>query len=167
MAGELKWVAVDLVGFNPFGEQFTDESLQTILHQIGTVKQWTEHFGLMCGHDASITDNVARLLTEGVKHWNFQPPMWHIYNICPEATPATWWIFMYSDNKTDKQLYSKLAECAQDFHPFVWNEETTRDRAAAFLQAVKDEMIVESVQWLHEQQQAYGDYAGGAGPIAG
>jgi hypothetical protein len=167
MAGELKWVAVDLVGFNPFGEQFTDESLQTILHQIGTVKQWTEHFGLMCGHDASITDNVARLLTEGVKHWNFQPPMWHIYNICPEATPASWWILLCADNKKDKQLCSKLAICAENFHPFVWNEVTTRAWSAVFLQAVKAEMTAEAKEWLREQYRAYDAYAAGAGPVAG
>ena len=167
MAGELKWVGVDLVGFNPFGEQFTDESLQTILHQIGTVKQWTEHFGLMCGHDASITDNVARLLTEGVKHWNFQPPMCRIYNICPEATPATWWILLNTDNKTDKTLYSKLAICTQDFHPYVWNEETTRAWAVSFLRAVKAEMKKEALEWMRGQCQAYDAYASGAGSIDG
>ena len=86
------------------------------LAKIGTVKQWTEKFGRMFGHDASITDNVARLLTEGVKKRN---------------------------------------------------EETTRAWAVAFLQAVKDEMIQESVQWLHKQQQAYDAYAAGAGPVAG
>ena len=52
-------------------------------------------------------------------------------------------------------------------HPFVWNEETTRAWAVAFLQAVKDEMTEEGVQWLREQFEAYDDYAGGAGPIAG
>ena len=164
MAGELKWVAVDLVGFNPFGEQFTDESLQTILHQIGTVKQWTEKFGRMRGHDASITDNVARLLTEGVKKWDEEdPPM----QVAPGATPATWWIYLNSENNKDKELYAKLAICAQDFHPFVWNEETTRDQAVAFLQAVKDEMIVESVQWMRGQCRAYDAYVAGGGPVAG
>ena len=60
-----------------------------------------------------------------------------------------------------------MAECAEDFRPFVWNEETTHVWAVAFLQAVKDEMIQESVQWLHKQQQAYDAYTAGAGPIAG
>jgi hypothetical protein len=131
---------------------------------IGTVKQWTEKFGRDVGHDASITDNVARLLTEGVKKWDEEDPL---TQVAPGATPATWWIYLNADNNMDKMLYSKLAECAQDFHPFVWNEETTRAWAVAFLQAVKDEMIQESVQWLHKQQQAYDAYTAGAGPIAG
>ena len=167
MAGELEWVAADLVGPNLFGEQLTDQSMQTILHEIGTVKQWTEKFGRMFGHDASITDNVARLLTEGVKQWNFKPNMEAINNIYPEATPATWWILMYADNKTDKQLYSKLAECAQDFHPFVWNEETTRAWAVSFLRAVKAEMKKEKLEWMREEYAAYDAYAAGAGPVAG
>ena len=168
MSREPEWVDADLVGPNPFGDQLTEQSMHTILHEIGTVKQWTEKFGLMCGHDASITDNVARLLTEGVKQWNEEdPPMEVINNMAPGATPATWWIYLNSENNKDKELYAKLAICAQDFLPFVWNEETTRRQAAAFLKTVKNEMIVESVLWTHEQQQAYGDYAGRAGPIAG
>jgi hypothetical protein len=168
MAGEIVRVPRDLVRQNPFAPQCTKETMMADLAKIGTVKQGTEKFGRMFGHDASITDNVARLLTEGVKKWDKDdPPIEFINKMAPGATPATWWIYLNADNNKDKELYAKLAICAQDFHPFVWNEETTRDQAVAFLQAVKDEMIVESVQWMHEQQQAYGDYASGAGPIAG
>ena len=167
MAREPEWVDADLVGPNPFGEQLTDQSMHTILHEIGTVKQWTEKFGRTCGHDASITDNVARLLTEGTKQWNFKPPMEVLNNIYPEATPATWWILLYADNKMDKQLYSKLAECAQDFHPFVWKEETTRAWAVSFLRAVKGEMKEEALEWMRGQYAAYDAYAAGAGPVAG
>ena len=90
-----------------------------------------------------------------------------VYSLSPGATPVTWWIYLNADNNKDKELYAKLAICAQDFHPFVWNEETTRDWAVAFLQAVKDEMIVESVHWMHEQQRAYDAHTAGAGPIMG
>ena len=164
MAGEIVWVPRELVRQNPFAPQCTQETMMADLAEIGTVKQWTEKFGRMFGHDASITDNVARLLIEGVKQWDEEDPL---TQVAPGATPVTWWIYLNADNNMDKMLYSKLAECAQDFHPFVWNEETTRAWAVAFLQAVKDEMVQESVQWLHKQQQAYDAYAAGAGPVAG
>jgi hypothetical protein len=168
MAGEIVWVSRDLVQQNPFAPLVTKESMMADLAKIGTVKHWIEKFGRMFGHDASITDNVARLVTEGVKKWDEEDPsMEELNNMAPGATPATWWIYLNADNNKDKELYAKLAICAQDFHPFVSNEETTRRQAAAFLKTVKNEMIVESVLWTHEQQQAYGDYAGGAGPIAG
>ena len=168
MAGEIVRVHRDLVRQNPFAPQCTKETMMAELVKIDSVKHWTEKFGRMFGHDASITDNVARLLTEGVKKWDKDdPPIEFINKMAPGATPATWWIYLNADNNKDKELYAKLAICAQDFHPFVWNEETTRAWAVAFLQAVKDEMIQESVQWMHEQIEAYGDYAGGAGPIAG
>ena len=164
MAGEIVRVPRDLFRQNPFAPQCTKETMMADLAKIGTVKKWTEKFGLMCGHDANITDNVARLLTEGVKKWDEEDPL---TQVAPGATPATWWIYLNADNNMDKMLYSKLAECAQDFHPFVWNEETTRAWAVAFLQAVKVEMTEESVQWLHKQQQVYDAYTAGAGPIAG
>ena len=167
MAGEIVRVHRDLVRQNPFAPQCTKETMMAELVKIDSVKHWTEKFGRMFGHDASITDNVARLLTEGVKHWNFKPPMWQIYNICPEATPATWWILLCADNKKDKQLYSKLAICAENFHPFVWNEVTTRAWSAVFLRAVKAEMTAEAKEWLREQYRAYDAYAAGAGPVAG
>ena len=164
MAGEIVRVHRDLVRQNPFAPQCTKETMMADLAKIGTVKQWTEKFGRMFGHDASITDNVARLLIEGVKQWDEEDPT---MEVAPGATPATWWIYLNADNNMDKTLYAKLAICAQDFHPFVWNEETTRDRAVAFLQAVKDEMIVESAQWMRGQCRAYDAYVAGAGPVAG
>ena len=167
MAGEIVRVPRELVRQNPFAPQCTQETMMAEMANIGTVKHWTEKFGRMRGHDASITDNVARLLAEGVKQWNFEPNMEAINNIYPEATPATWWIFMYADNKTDKQLYSKLAECAQDFHPFVWSEVTTRAWAVSFLRAVKGEMKKEKLEWMREEYAAYDAYAAGGGPVAG
>ena len=168
MAGEIVRVSRDLVRQNPFASQVTEESMMADLAKIGTVKQWTEKFGRMFGHDASITDNVARLLTEGVNKWDEEDPgMEGVKNMAPGATPATWWIYLNADNNKDKELYAKLAECAQDFRPFVWNEETTRDWAVAFLKAVEDEMTKEQGKWLHAQYQAYDAYAAGAGPVAG
>ena len=164
MAGEIVRVHRDLVRQNPFAPQCTKETMMADLTKIGTVKQWTEKFGRMFGHDASITDNVARLLTEGVNKWDEEdPPM----EVAPGATPATWWIYLNSDNNKDKELYAKLAKCAEDFRPFVWNEETTHVWAVAFLQAIKKEVTKEQGKWLHQQQQAYDAYAAGAGPVAG
>ena len=165
MAGE--WVPADLVEPNPFGEQCTGESMQTILDEIGTVEHWTTKYGGMCGHSTSMMASVAHILTEGAKQWNFKPTMEKVNILYPGSTPVTWWILLNACDNTDKKLYSKLATCAQDFHPFVWNTETTEKWAVAFLRAVKDEMTEESLQWLREQYEAYGDYAGGAGPIAG
>ena len=168
MAGEIVRVPRELVRQNPFAPQCTQETMMAEMAKIGTVKQWTEKFGRMRGHDASITDNVARLLTEGVKKWDKDdPPIEFINKMAPGATPATWWIYLNADNNKDKELYAKLAICAQDFHPFVWNEETTRAWAVAFLQAVQDEMTEELGQWLRAQYQAYDAYAAGAGPVAG
>ena len=165
--GDFVRVPRELVRQNPFAPQCTKESMMTDLAEIGTVAQWCTKYGQMCNHDTSMMESVERLLTEGVKQWNFNPIMEKVYIIAPGATPVTWWIYLNADNNMDKMLYSKLAECAQDFHPFVWNVETTRAWAVAFLRAVKDEMTEESLQWLREQYEAYGAYAGGAGPIAG
>ena len=168
MAGEIVKVPRDLIEQNPFASQLTKESMMADLAKIGTVKQWTEKFGRMFGHDTSISDNVARLLTEGVNKWDEQDPSTEeLNNMAPGATPATWWIYLNADNNKDKELYAKLAECAEDFHPFMWNEETTRAWAVAFLQAVKDEMTEEQGKWLLAQNQAYDAYAAGAGPVAG
>ena len=164
MAGEIVRVHRDLVRQNPFAPQCTKETMMAELVNIGSVKQWTEKFGRMRGHDASITDNVARLLTEGVKKWDEEDPP---TQVAPGATPATWWIYLNADNNKDKELYAKLAICAQDFHPFVWNEVTTRTWSVAFLRAVKAEMTAEAKEWLREQYRAYGAYAAGAGPVAG
>ena len=167
MAGEIEWVASNLVQQNPFAPQCTPESMKTDLTEIGTVAQWCTKYGQMCDHDTSMMESVARLLTEGVKQWNFKPTLEKVYSIAPGATPVTWWIYLNAENRTYKLLYSKLATCVQDFHPFVWNDETTRAWAGAFLRAVQDEMKEEQGQWLRGQYEAYGHYAGGAGPIAG
>ncbi len=165
MAGEL--VPADLVKPNPFGEQCTGESMQTTLDEIGTIEQWTTKYGRMCGHSTSMMASIARLLTEGVKQWNFKPTMEKVYSLSPGATPVTWWIYLNTENNTDKKLYSKLATCVQDFHPFVWNEETTRAWAVAYLRAVRAEMQEEGMQWMTEQFGAYDAYASGAGSIDG
>ena len=167
MAGEIVRVASNLVCQNPFAPQCTPESMMTDLAEMGTVAQWCTKYGQMCDHDTSMMESVARLLTEGVKQWNFKPTLEKVYSIAPGATPVTWWIYLNADNNMDKKLYSKLTECAQDFHPFVWNTENTRAWAVAFLQAVEEEMTEEQGQWLRGQYEAYSDYAGGAGPIAG
>ena len=164
MAGEIVRVHRDLVRQNPFAPQCTRETMMTEMAKIGTVKQWTEKFGRDVGHDAIITDNVARLLNEGTKKWDEEdPPM----QVAPGATPATWWIYLNADNNKDKELYAKFAICAQDFHPFEWNTETTEKWAVAFLRVVKDEMTDVQGQWLYKQQQAFDAYVAGAGPIMG
>jgi hypothetical protein len=162
--GDFVRVPRELVRQNPFAPQCTKETMMAELVKIDSVKHWTEKFGRMFGHDASITDNVARLLTEGVKKWDEEDPL---TQVAPGATPATWWIYLNADNNKDKELYAKLAICAQDFHPFVWNEETTRAWAVAFLRAVKAEMKEEALEWMRGQYQAYDAYAAGAGPVAG
>ena len=167
MAGEIVRVASNLVGQNPFAPQCTPESMMTDLAEMGTVAQWCTKYGQMCDHDTSMMESVERLLTEGVTQWNFKPTLEKLYSIAPGATPVTWWIYLNAENRTYKLLYSKLATCVQDFHPFVWNDETTRASAVAFLRAVQDEMKEEQGQWLRGQYEAYSRYAAGAGPIAG
>ena len=167
MAGETVWGTADLVDQNPFAPQCTEESMTRDLVEIGTVAQWCTKYGQMCNHDTSMMVSVERLLTEGVKQWNFKPTMKKVYKIAPGATPVTWWIYLEAENNKDQELYAKLAECVKDFHPYVWNTETTEEWAVAFMRAVKDEMTKESLQWMREQVEAYGDYAGGAGPIDG
>ena len=164
MAGEIVRVPRELARQNPFAPQCTQETMMAEMAKIGTVKQWTEKFGRMRGHDASITDNVARLLTEGVKKWDEEDPP---TQVAPGATPVTWWIYLNAENRTYKLLYSKLATCVQDFHPFVWSDETTRAWAVAFLRAVKEKMKQEAKDWIRGQFHAYDAYAAGAGPVAG
>ena len=167
MAGEIVLVATNLVRQNPFAPQCTPASMVTDLAEMGTVAQWCTKYGQMCDHDTSMMESVEHLLTEGVTQWNFKPTLEKVYSIAPGATPVTWWIYLNAENRTYKLLYSKLATCVQDFHPFVWNDETTRASAVAFLRAVQGEMSEEQGQWLRGQYEAYSRYAGGAGPIAG
>jgi hypothetical protein len=49
----------------------------------------------------------------------------------------------------------------------VWNEETTRAWAKAYLQAVHDEMTEEGMQEMREHMRAYDALALGAGRIDG
>ena len=90
MAGELVYVPSDLIEQNPFAALVTKESMMEDLAKIGTVKQWAQKFGRMFGHDTSNSDNVARLLTEGVTQWDFKPTLEKVYSIAPGATPVTW-----------------------------------------------------------------------------
>ena len=168
MAGELVYVPSDLIEQNPFAALVTKESMMEDLAKIGTVKQWTQKFGRMFGHDTSNSDNVARLLAEGVKKWGEEDPSTEELNkMAPGATQATWWIYLNAENNKDQELYAKLAECAEDFRPFVWNEETTQAWAVAFLQVVKGEVTEEQGKWLNAQYEAFDAYAAGAGPVAG
>ena len=134
------WIPREEIHQNPFGEQCTDEYMQTLLDEMGTLEQWTTKYGQMFDHDTHVIQMVSRLVTEGVKEWNFKPTMEEVSTFYQGATPATWWILMNASENTDKKLYRKLATCVQHFLPFVWNEETTRAWAVAYLRAVHDEM---------------------------
>ena len=76
---------------NHFGAQSTHETVQADLNEIGTLEQWTTKYGQMFDHDISVIERVSRLLTEGVKEWNFKPSMEAVYSRWVGATPATWW----------------------------------------------------------------------------
>ena len=85
-------IRVDEIRQNPFGAQSTPESLQADLDEIGTLEQWITKYGQMFDHDMRVNEMVSRLVTEGVKEWNFKPTMEQVNIIYPGATPVTWWI---------------------------------------------------------------------------
>ena len=161
------WIPREEIHQNPFGEQCTDEYMQTLLDEIGTLEQWTTKYGQMFNHDTRVIQMVMLLVTEGVKEWDFEPTMEQVNIIYPGTTPATWWILMNASENTDKKLYYKLATCVEQFYPLVWNEETTRAWAKAYLQAVHDEMTEEGMQEMREHMWAYDALALGAGRIDG
>ena len=70
-SGESGWMPVQEIRPNPFGAQSMPETLQAVLNEIGTLEQWTTKYGQMFDHDISVIERVSRLLTEGVKDWNF------------------------------------------------------------------------------------------------
>ena len=142
------------------------ETLQAVLNEIGTLEQWTTKYGQMFDHDISVIERVSRLLTEGVKDWNFKPNMEAVYSRWVGATPATWWILLNAEDNTDKTVYYKLANCMQ-FHPYVWTAATTRTWARTYLRSVRDEMEEEGMQGMMEQMRAYDALALGAGRIDG
>ena len=165
-SGESGWMPVQEIRPNPFGAQSMPETLQAVLNEIGTLEQWTTKYGQMFDHDISVIERVSRLLTEGVKDWNFKPNMEAVYSRWVGATPATWWILLNAEDNTDKTVYYKLANCMQ-FHPYVWTAATTRAWARTYLRSVRDEMEEEGMQGMMEQMRAYDALALGAGRIDG
>ena len=110
-------IRIDDIRPNPFGVQSTPGTLLTDLAKIGTLEQWTTKFGQMFDHDMRLIERVSRLLTEGVKDWNFKPNLEAVYSRWVGATPATWWILLNAEDNTDKTIYYKLANCM--LHPYV------------------------------------------------
>jgi len=149
---------------NPFGEVVTPESMRQALDNIKSIDHWSSTFGQFRGHDTIMIDTVSRLVTEGVKQWG---PEIHVYFLYPNATAATWWIMLYTENDEDQKLYNKLADCAKYFHPYVWTAETCQTMALGFLRSTANQMSKEGIQEMHRQLVAFDAFAAGAGPIAG
>ena len=93
--------------------------------------------------------------------WNY------IHALFSNVTPAKWWIMIYSENRTDEQLYSKLAKRAKYFHPYVWTAKTCQTMAEGFLHSTAHQMSEEGVQDMCEQLAAFRTFSYGAGPIDG
>jgi len=136
---------------NPFGEDATPESMQEALDNIKSIDHWSSRFGQLRGHDTNMIDTVSRLVTEGVQQWGSVTAG---YGGFTNATAATFWIMLYTENNGDQKLYSKLADCAQYFHPYVWTAETCQTMAIGFLRSTAQEMETEGVQEMNRQFDA-------------
>ena len=149
---------------NRFGEDATPESMQKAVNNIKSIDHWSSRFGQLRGHDAIMIDTVSRLIAEGVKQWGPETAGYVDYT---NATAATFWIMLYTENNEDQKLYNKLAECAKYFHAYVWTAETCQTVAFGFLRSTAYQMEKEGVQEMHRQFVAFDAFAAGAGPIAG
>ena len=71
---------------NPHGEDATPESTQKALDDIKSIDHWSSTFG----HGTIMIDTISRLVTEGVKQWNFDPDLKFVYANFANVTAATW-----------------------------------------------------------------------------
>ena len=155
---------LDDIYSNPLGEDATPETMQQALDNIKSIDRWSSTFGQLGGHGTIIIDTVSRLVTEGVKQWGAELALYVDYR---NATAATFWIMLYTENNEDQKLFSKLADCAKYFHPHVWTAETCQTMAFGFLRSTAKQMDKEGVQDMIRQFDVFDVVAAGAGPIDG
>ena len=141
--------------------------MQQALDDIKSSNHWSLAFGARQGHDKGVIKAVSRLINEGVRRWRFDADWKSIVTMFPTATPSTWWIMIYSENRTDKNLYSRLAHCAKFFHPYVWRARTCQRVARGLLLLTARKISMEGCQDMCEQLAACDAYARGAGRIDG
>jgi len=164
VGGEVIDVHIGDVEPNPFGEDVTPEFVEQALGNIQSIEHWSSTFGQFRCHGSIMVDTVSRLVTEGVKQWGREIEAYDSY---PNATAATFWIYLYAENNTDQKLYDNLAFCAKYFHPYVWTAETCQTMAFRFLRLTANQMTKEGFQEMQRQMVAFDAFAAGAGPIDG
>ena len=76
--------------------------MQQALDDIKSIDHWSFTFGQLQGHNITMIETVCRLITEGVKRWRFDFDWKYIVALFPTATPGTWWIMLYSENRTNE-----------------------------------------------------------------
>jgi len=150
--GEVIDVRIGDVEPNPFGEDVTPEFVEQALGNIQSIEHWSSTFGQFRCHGSIMVDTVSRLVTEGVKQWGREIEAYDSY---PNATAATFWIYLYAENNTDQKLYDNLALCAKYFHPYVWTAETCQTMAFRFLRSTANQMTKEGVQEMQRQFVAF------------
>ena len=70
--------------------------------------------------------------------------------VFPQATPATWWILMMSENPGDAVLYRILAEITTDYHPSVLMEQRAKLHALVTLKRVESALQEAGIQEVRD-----------------
>ena len=164
---ELLNVPVREIHPNPFSGNATSQSIQHALDNIQIRDHWSLTFGALRGHNTTTIDAVCRLNNEGVRRWRFDIDWKDIVTLFPTATPSTWWIMLYSEDRADKKLYSSLALCAKFFHPYVWRARACQKVARGLLLVTARQTSMQGCQDTREQLAACDAYARGTGRIDG
>jgi len=135
MAKKSRLVRVDQIQQNPFHRAESRDSMQKRLNAMKDHAAWANHWGSQHGHDAAHIAAVARLLSEGVRHWpwatELHPNAHRHFFEC--ITPETWWIMMTADDDYEQQLYLILAQKVHECYFEVWNPDHTAAKALEFL----------------------------------
>ena len=136
---------IDSLEFNPCRPKPSLKELHELLLAIGTLEAWTNKHGQMLGHSQDQIDGVAHFLRTGVQLWTDCVPWDFVQREFPLATPATWWILMQTEVRSDLQLYRRLTYCYKDYRPTVWSQNFARKYAHMMLKEIEREDMEEGM----------------------
>ena len=143
---------------NPLAAAPTKDDMIALIDNVGDPEAWAQKCGAEEGHEETLYGSVARLLELGAAQWDWDGLMsWEdIERLFPNATPATYWIMLYSEHVGDKALYQRLAALARDFRDNVWNTDMAKSWAKKALEAVAHDVSVDGLPaWTEAMNQHF------------
>ena len=100
---------VDTPTLHVLGPHLSDQDLVGIFHKIGTIEEWADRCGKTVGHSGADALRIATIVRLGSEEWPF-PEFERTEFIAkfPGVTKASWWVFLFSDDIGDEELYKHL-----------------------------------------------------------